>query len=335
MENKESKLLSEVQTYYQVGPNFARAYLEHWQRGFDRPCSSLAEIHRLPPPQSIWFKFAMMSNLRGQQIAQQVSPYIPPAAHRYLDIGCGLGGSLVAFSKLGLEVTGIDINDQLIHLTKANCSDHQLPECTLKGDILDEIFAASLGTFDVITALAVIEHVADVKIMLQNATRLLNPGGMLVLDIPNKDSLSFVARDPHYSLFGLTLLERPQAIQYYEKFYAEEYDVGEFYPLSFYIDYLKGLGCSSKVIDTPETSPRFARDLAMPFWLFYRYLIYRWKINKQISTSTQTQISTNFSKYVNGLRKDISDAFSNWSKDQSFRVKYLTNVWTVVAHKHQ
>ncbi len=333
MENKDAKLVSEVQACYQIGPNFAHAYLDHWHLGFDKPFDNLAEIHRLPPPQSVWFKFAMTSNLRGQQIAQQVAPYIPKNARRYLDIGCGLGGSLVAFSKLGLEVTGIDINDRLIHLTKANCSDHQLPECTLKGDILDEGFAAGLGKFDVITALAVIEHVADVKIMLQNAVRLLNPGGVLVLDIPNKDSLSFVARDPHYSLFGLTLLERSQAVQYYNNFYVEEYDVGEFYGLSFYIDYLKELGCKSTLVDTPETHPHFARDLAMPFWLVYRYLGYRWNTSKRVPGPIRSQIARNFSIYSHQLRKDWLRAISASRKDRSFRIKYLTNVWTVVVHK--
>jgi 2-polyprenyl-3-methyl-5-hydroxy-6-metoxy-1,4-benzoquinol methylase len=332
MTKQPEKLLAEIQEYYQVGPNFAKAYLDYWQRGFDYPFENLNEIRRLPPPQSVWFRFAMMTNLRGLQIAKQVTPHIPKNAQRYLDVGCGHGGSLVAFSKLGLDVLGIDINDQLIELSNSNCSDHGLKNCTLKGDFLDGGFVESLGKFDVITVLAVIEHVADAVKTLKNAAGLLNPGGIMVLDIPNKDSLSFVARDPHYSLFGLTLLERHLAIQYYKSFFSEEYDVGEFYELDFYIQQLKRFRCESTLIKTPETAAHLGRDLALPFWLLYRYLLYQAKTKKHLPAPIQKQVQTNFSQYLTGMFK-YREASRTVDKQGTFRIKYLTNVWTLVAQK--
>ena len=86
----------------------------------------------------------------------------------------------------------------------------------------------------------------DVPKALQNIVCLLRPGGMLALEIPNKDSLFFVASDGHFNLFGITLLPRPEAIEYHRKFFPFEYDVGYYHPLDFYETELKRLGSQPK-----------------------------------------------------------------------------------------
>jgi SAM-dependent methyltransferase len=325
-------LVSEVQAYYGIGPRFAQAYLDYWHLGFEHTFEHLTQIRKLPPPASVWFDFALTANSRGEQTARLVAPHIPQEARRYLDIGCGYAGSMVAFSKLGLEVIGIDINHQLLDLARANCLDHNLQDCVFYADILEHGLVERLGKFDIITLLAVIEHVEDVPQTLKNAVSLLAPGGILVLDIPNKYSLTFVAHDPHYNLFGLTLLERPLAIEYFQDFFTLDYDVGDFYELEYYQSLLQNQGCTSELILSPQNRP--GRLLTFPLRAlstFTGYLRYQRHTKPRLTESLAAQVKKHFHHYLAELRRDLFR--QSWRADDlnSFQLKYLTSVWMLKA----
>jgi 2-polyprenyl-3-methyl-5-hydroxy-6-metoxy-1,4-benzoquinol methylase len=247
----EEQLLQELQSHYGVGPQYAKAYLDSLQRARNQTFNSLREILDLPPPAPMWFDYALSTNYRGQQLYQSMAPYLHERPQRYLDIGCGFGGCLVAFGRQGMEVYGIDVDQQRIGFAKINCEDYHIRAGVYSLSILEEHIEDRLGTFDVITCTDVIEHVLDVPKALENMAHLLKPGGVLALEIPNKDSLFFVASDGHFNLFGITLLPRPEAIEYHGKSFSFEYDVGYYQSLGFYETELKNIGLQPQTISSP------------------------------------------------------------------------------------
>jgi 2-polyprenyl-3-methyl-5-hydroxy-6-metoxy-1,4-benzoquinol methylase len=97
---------------------------------------------------------------------------------RALDIGCGSGRFLRALRHSGWEVAGLELNDDTA--TAARTVHGLMVETAL------EAFADS--SFDLITITHVLEHIRDPHQMLADCVRLLKPGGVIAVAVPNIDS---------------------------------------------------------------------------------------------------------------------------------------------------
>lgn len=328
------ELIQAIQDKYGVGVNFARAYMKHWQK--DKPGSYLRldDIFRLPPPWPVWFEYSMNTNRRGEQSWQEIASWLPKAARRYLDIGCGVGGCLVAAHKRGLEVSGIEVDPTHIALAEANLQDAGLQNCIQQVDILDMGQVGQLEKFDVITMLSVIEHVMDVPKALENVTSLLNPGGILFMEIPNRECLSFVGADPHYNLFGITLLDRAEAMTYQRIFVSTDYEVGDYYPLSFYLERLSRENCETRLL----LSHKYAllRLVLMPLLLgrlglrFTRYLR---RTRPKLEKNLADMIRVKSADYIRGLGRNLLNRPWRLLDHEAIVVRHLLNVWVIVARK--
>ena len=99
---------------------------------------------------------------------------------KLLDIGCGVGDFLCQVKHQGWEVTGIEPSDQAKDIAEKRLGIRPLaPE--------DSVTLPS-ASFDVITLWHVLEHVDDLKFQTSEITRLLKPGGRLVIALPNFQS---------------------------------------------------------------------------------------------------------------------------------------------------
>lgn len=103
---------------------------------------------------------------------------------RLLDIGCGRGLRMVEFRRLGYDVTGLDLDEPSVRYVVDELG---LPAICAEVGEAETLLAGR--RFDVITAFHLIEHVVDVDEFLASASRLLEPGGLLVLATPFADSL--------------------------------------------------------------------------------------------------------------------------------------------------
>lgn len=103
---------------------------------------------------------------------------------RLLDFGCGGGGFLADMHARGWHVTGVDASEAVAeHLygeRGLNVLYGTLPHPELEPE-----------SFDVITMWQSLEHVHAPREVLREAERLLAPGGILYVAVPNIDSLSF------------------------------------------------------------------------------------------------------------------------------------------------
>ncbi|MFD2168141.1 class I SAM-dependent methyltransferase [Thalassotalea euphylliae] len=96
-----------------------------------------------------------------------------------LDVGSGPGRFLHAGMQRGWKVTGIEPSVQASDYAKNTLGVNVI------NDFLTVESAASLGTFDVVHASQVLEHIPNPIDVLKTMTSLLKPGGILCLVVPN------------------------------------------------------------------------------------------------------------------------------------------------------
>jgi len=115
---------------------------------------------------------------------------------RLLDFGCGGGSFLQRMGGLGWQVTGVDMSATTV--------------CRVRAELGLRVLVGSLPhpelepeSFDVITMWQSLEHVHQPREVLQEAFRLLTPGGKLLVAVPNIDSLAYRWFGPDW--FGLDL----------------------------------------------------------------------------------------------------------------------------------
>lgn len=111
---------------------------------------------------------------------------------RYLDVGCSTGFVVEAARDAGWRATGIDLNPSAIEFGVGRGLD--LRTAALE----DAGFEA--GGFDAVSLFDVLEHLIDPVRTLRACTRLLAPGGIVFLYVPNYDSASrlLMGKDAHF-----------------------------------------------------------------------------------------------------------------------------------------
>jgi SAM-dependent methyltransferase len=106
------------------------------------------------------------------------------SGQRLLDIGCGRGLRLLELRRLGFDVHGVDFDPAAVDYLQ---SKHSIPAESCDVLRLEDRFAD--GSFDVITAYYVVEHVVELERLLVSCFNLLRPGGTLVAAVPLIDGL--------------------------------------------------------------------------------------------------------------------------------------------------
>ena len=97
------------------------------------------------------------------------------AGQYLLDAGCGRGEMLNAFASVGLECRGCDLEAPPVGTLA--CEIAEL-------DFAIDRFPYETGTFDVVLAKSVLEHIDHPRNFLAEIYRVLKPGGMLILLTP-------------------------------------------------------------------------------------------------------------------------------------------------------
>ncbi len=103
-----------------------------------------------------------------------------------LEIGCGVGIDAVRFARNGAKVTGVDLSPVGIELARKNFSQNNL-----KGDFLvldGEHLPFADNSFDMVYVHGVLQYAANPTQMLNEAKRVLRPGGQVITMVYNRIS---------------------------------------------------------------------------------------------------------------------------------------------------
>jgi SAM-dependent methyltransferase len=303
-----------LQKRFGTGKRFTRAYLDYFEAEHGLSLKSEGDWNVLSETHRMWFDFALSTNMRGRKLVRYLERYKRLRAARCLDIGCGYGGFPIAAARRGASAMGIEPDRLRARFSRENIADSGLPIVVHEVDALEPDIEKRLGTFDWITCNDVAEHVASAPGLLKNIRRLLNTSGLAYLEIPNPQCVEFVARDGHFGLFGITLLDRQNAIRYHSEHYRSAYDVGDYWMLEQYREFFAAAQLSVTLVEPLNHPVRPLRDLDPLLVELDRACIAHALLDDPYQSYRQRLTSD---------RRELAET--------DFRNRYLSKFWTFLA----
>jgi SAM-dependent methyltransferase len=103
-----------------------------------------------------------------------------------LEVGCGAGVDLARFARGGAIVTGVDLAPSAIALAEANFAQQGLHADLRVAN--GEALPFPDAQFDVVFAHGVVQYTAEPRRMIEEARRVLKPGGRAIVQVYNRVS---------------------------------------------------------------------------------------------------------------------------------------------------
>ena len=141
------------------------------------PKGSSAMLHKLNPVRLKFLREAIDLHWAGD-----IRDMRPLAGKSALDVGCGAGLLCEPLARLGAEVTGVDAAPENTAAAALHAERSGLDIRYMAG----ELASHDIGRFDLVTAMEVIEHVADKQAFASELAARLASGGLMVLSTPNR-----------------------------------------------------------------------------------------------------------------------------------------------------
>lgn len=110
-------------------------------------------------------------------------------AERVLDLCCGIGRHSIALAKLGLSVTGLDLNESYLRRARARARRAGVKVRFIRGDMRVLPFASEFdAAVNIFTSFGYYDDGANLRV-LQGVARALRPGGRLLIETMNREWL--------------------------------------------------------------------------------------------------------------------------------------------------
>ena len=159
---------------------FSRIAEEWWD-----PAGKFAPLHRLNPVRIGYIRDRAAAHWGREALSGQ-----PLQGLSVLDIGCGGGLLSEPMARLGATVTGVDAAARNIAVAALHAGKQELAIDYRQGTA--EALAAEGAQFDIVLALEIVEHVADVDLFLKSCGRMVKPGGLLFLSTLNRTTKAWL-----------------------------------------------------------------------------------------------------------------------------------------------
>jgi 2-polyprenyl-6-hydroxyphenyl methylase / 3-demethylubiquinone-9 3-methyltransferase len=108
---------------------------------------------------------------------------------RMLDIGCGGGILSEPLARLGADMVGVDPAEENIEAARAHADEQELT-IDYRAGTAEELAAAG-ERFDVVLAMEVVEHVADIAAFISTCASMVKPNGLMIAATLNRTLKSF------------------------------------------------------------------------------------------------------------------------------------------------
>lgn len=154
---------------------FGRLAADWWD-----PRGRSALLHKLNPVRLKYVRDQIDRHWQADECSRA-----PLEGKTALDVGCGGGLLAEPLARMGARVTGIDAAPEVIEIASEHARAAGLEIDYRAGDVV-----ALEGEFDLVTAMEVVEHVADPAAFVKALAARLAPGGLLIMSTPNATGLS-------------------------------------------------------------------------------------------------------------------------------------------------
>lgn len=143
---------------------------------------------KLPSPADPKFKgfleYAESSIRRGEQIIQQIKPFVALPGKKILDVGCGEGGVAIAFAKAGCQVTAIDKDSDSIEMARLRSEEEKVTINILQKNA--EVMDFPQASFDGVLLVDSLEYTLRPDLIFEHLHHILKPGGFCYMAILNR-----------------------------------------------------------------------------------------------------------------------------------------------------
>ena len=158
---------------------FDRLAREWWD-----PAGPMRPLHRINP-----LRLAYLREEACRHFGRDAKAPFPLEGLDVLDVGCGAGLLSEPMARLGGTVTGLDPSPGMVEAARAHAAESGVP-VAYRSDLV-ETLAAEGAQFDLVVAMEVVEHVADVSFFLSSCAAVTKPGGLVLLATINRTLRAF------------------------------------------------------------------------------------------------------------------------------------------------
>jgi 2-polyprenyl-6-hydroxyphenyl methylase / 3-demethylubiquinone-9 3-methyltransferase len=182
---------------------FAALASEWWD-----PRGKMAVLHKFNP-----VRLGFIKEAACRHFGRDAKRLDALAGLRILDIGCGGGILSEPLARLGADVVGADPAKANVEAARLHAAEAGVAVDYRAGTA--EALADAGERFDVVLAMEVVEHVADLSLFIKRCAEMVKPGGLMVVATINRTIKSFA-----FAIVGAEYLLRwlPRGTHQWDKF---------------------------------------------------------------------------------------------------------------------
>jgi SAM-dependent methyltransferase len=160
-------------------PELTRQVREYWN-------SRIHDLEMTAQPVGSREFFEELDQYRFEKLAYlpAVVDFAGFAGRRLVEVGCGIGTDVVRFARGGARVAGVDLSETAVRLAKTNLALSGAQGSVLIGD--GAALPLGDGSVDVVYAHGVLQYAADPRRIVEEAQRVLRPGGKAIFMVYNR-----------------------------------------------------------------------------------------------------------------------------------------------------
>jgi SAM-dependent methyltransferase len=154
-----------------------------------RPAATAPSPSPSPAPQMPSFDYMTFENRFRPEgsVRERQAAYVDDLRDRkrVVDLGCGRGELLALLRDAGVSAYGVDLDEDVVAIGKEQGLD------VTGGDAIAHVETLESGAVDGIVASHVVEHLTPDQLwrLIASAAEALAPGGILILETPNPESI--------------------------------------------------------------------------------------------------------------------------------------------------
>ncbi|HEX5508722.1 MAG TPA: bifunctional 2-polyprenyl-6-hydroxyphenol methylase/3-demethylubiquinol 3-O-methyltransferase UbiG [Pseudolabrys sp.] len=158
---------------------FSRQAADWWN-----PRGPMAALHKFNP-----VRLAYIRDQAAAHFGRDAKKLDCLKGLRILDIGCGGGILSEPLARIGADVVGADPSEDNIAVATTHANESGV-DVDYRATTAEDLAAAN-ERFDIVLAMEVVEHVADVALFVKTCAAMVKPGGLMIAATINRTIKSF------------------------------------------------------------------------------------------------------------------------------------------------